>query len=379
MNLRVLAVAALLACGPKSVLEPPGGEETDTPQTGTSGTGTTGTGTGTGGTTSDTPLEIAILDSSWVTEVGQFASVRASVTSPEPEPISVVFRSDLDGVLGSATPDGADEVVLQSDVLSPGWHEIAVEATQGSYVETETSLIGVCEWPGLEDFATGASINGWTLFGNAAWDPGGWLEVTGNITSSDGAIFKVDRKVNAGDVAIEFEIATGGGINTGADGFAVSVIDAYDEAELASIVNLAGLGGCLGYGTDGGVCGTTAINAFHIEFDTWYNYELADPTTENHVAVALNGDPTPILWAAIPSLEDLVWRHVRVEIAGSNVTVLIDGSQVMQGALPGFTFDGGYIGVSGSTGAATNYHRFDNLQLYDICQVPDATTTSSTP
>ena len=75
--------------------------------------------------------------------------------------------------------------------------------------------------------------------------------------------------------------------------------------------------------------------------------------------------------AEIANLEDLVWRDVKVEIVASDVTTSIDGEIVMQSTIAGWTFDGGYIGVSGSTGGATNYHRFDNLKLSDTCVVPD--------
>ncbi len=340
-----------------------------TPATGTSTTSTT-TPTG----TASSALTATITDWPIIVETGDMVVVQGEVLSTDPGAITASWSSDLDGSLGPAPIGGSGDVGLATDALSLGWHKIALTADQGANHAEDVVDVGICAWPPLEDFSTGASINGWTLFGNAAWDPGGWLEITGNIQSSDGAIYKTDEKVNAGDVAIEFDIATGGGINGGADGFSVNVIDAYDEFELASIVNAASNGGCLGYGT-GGACGNLTINAFHIEFDTWDNPDLGDPTPGNHVAIALNGDPQPMLWASLPSLEDLVWRHVRVEIAGSDVTVSVDGSVVTQGTLPGFTFDGGYIGVSGSTGWATNYHRFDNLQLYDLCAVPTGTTT----
>ena len=68
---------------------------------------------------------------------------------------------------------------------------------------------------------------------------------------------------------------------------------------------------------------------------------------------------------------------MKVEIIQSDVTVYIDGGIAMQGTIAGWSFDGGYIGVSGSTGAATNYHRFDNLTLKDQCEVPERTGTTS--
>jgi hypothetical protein len=71
----------------------------------------------------------------------------------------------------------------------------------------------------------------------------------------------------------------------------------------------------------------------------------------------------------VPSLEDLKWRSIRVEIEASYVTVFMDGTSLMEGDISGFTFEGGYLGVSGSTGWASNYHRFDNLNL-EGCEVP---------
>lgn len=366
-----LLLSLAVACQPKPIISGVATDSGDPGTTSVTGTAPTGPTTPTNpGSTG--PLTARITDVTPTVELGQTATVTAEVASTAPGAIAVTWESDVAGPLASGAPDPGGNAVLATPSLDAGWHHITLTATQGPHTAIAETDIGVCQWPALEDFASGASLNGWTLFGNAAWDPGGWLEITGAIQSSDGAIFKTDEKVNPGNVAIEFDIATGGGINTGADGFAVSVIDAYDPTELAQVVNAAANGGCLGYGTDGG-CGTLPINAFHIEFDTWHNPELGDATSENHIAIALYGDPTPLLWVAVPTLEDLVWRHVRVEITGSDVTVLLDGAQVIQGSLPGFTFDGGYIGVSGSTGWATNYHRFDNLQLYDLCQVPSAT------
>jgi len=54
------------------------------------------------------------------------------------------------------------------------------------------------------------------------------------------------------------------------------------------------------------------VNAFHIEFDTYYSEyngdsELhTDPTPINHIGVMLNGDPgNHLLWAEIPGICDL--------------------------------------------------------------------------
>lgn len=261
------------------------------------------------------------------------------------------------------------------DTLPAGWHSITVDARD---VEGRTGtaawILGVCEWPPLEPFDTSVIGNGWIVFGDTHWDAQGWLEITGNAPSRAGAIYKVDRKVNPGDFRLEFDIATGGGINSGADGYSVNIIDVADEDELRRVVEGSANGGCLGYGTLTG-CGTYGpVSAFHIEFDTWYNSEpfIQDPPNqENHVAINQDGDPgRHDLWATVPTLEDLQWRHVVVEAIAQRIIVSLDGAPVIDGSIPNFSFDGGYIGVSGSTGWATNFHRFDNLQIFDRCLVP---------
>jgi hypothetical protein len=326
-------------------------------------------------------LMASIIEVPRLPEFETMLSFTGKASSNHDLPIDVRWFSDWDGDLFTETVPGPSDLQLETDTLSLGPHVLTLELTQGEEAHHTEWPIGVCRWPVLETFDYSASLAGWTLFGNAYWDPQGWLEITGNVSSSQGAIYKTDRTVNAGDVAIEFSIATGGGINTGADGFSVNVINAADVAELSTIVNTASNGGCLGAYSDGGSCGSTPINAFHIEFDTWYNSEYDPAHQDNHVAIAINGNPTPLLEVQVTSLEDLQWRDIRVEISGSTVTVFIDGGQVIIGDIPGWTFDGGYIGVSGSTGWATNWHRFDNLQLLDMCEVPAraSSTTATTP
>lgn len=294
------------------------------------------------------------------------------------EDLTFVVRSDRDGELPGPTiqPDGT--FVWVTDVLSPGNHELTfvASAPDGTVGQASTEL-GVCEWPPLEDFNGGPPSQDWRLYGHATWDNRGWIEVTGNQQSRKGAIYRVSRKISPGDFRIEFKIATGGGINTGADGFAVNIINAADVRELESIIDAAAVGGCLAYGVTNGYCGNMTISAFHIEFDTWYNAEaqIRDPTQDNHMELTTNGDPgAHYLFAAIPSLEDLQWRHVRVQSRGAQLQAWLDGVLVINGQIPGFSFDGGYVGVSGSTGWATNYHRFDDLQLYDQCIVPEDDT-----
>ena len=95
------------------------------------------------------------------------------------------------------------------------------------------------------------------------------------------------------------------------------------------------------------------------------------PTSADHIAITLDGDPgNHVLWQPVGELEDLVWRRIEVSTQGNQVTVTMDGATIISDTINGFAFEGGFIGVSGSTGAETNYHRFDNLQIFDRCVVP---------
>ena len=255
--------------------------------------------------------------------------------------------------------------------LGVGDHILTFRAVAPGDVQAEAVLnFPVCAWPAVQRFDTNPIGSGWTALGDATWDSQGWMEITGFAQNRGGSVWLTERRIDPGNVSLAFDIATGGLGNSGADGYAVSVIDVPDVDDLLAWVATTQNGGCLGYGSSG-ACGSTPVNAFHIEFDTWYNQEYADPTWENHVAITLDGDPgNPLLWAAIPSLEDLRWRRVVVSTAGPRVTVTIDGAKILEGDIPDFSFDGGWIGVSGSTGSAYNYHRFDNLELRDRCTIP---------
>ena len=123
------------------------------------------------------------------------------------------------------------------------------------------------------------------------------------------------------------------------------------------------------------------IDGFHVEFDTYYNsippHPHQDPTPEDHVAIHFNGsldtdlDPDPnnevSLWAAMPNLEDNFWHQIDVRVSGTNIQVDVDGQSVIDGTVPSYLFKGGMIGFSGSTGAVTNYHRFDDLVVRESC------------
>ena len=66
-------------------------------------------------------------------------------------------------------------------------------------------------------------------------------------------------------------------------------------------------------------------------------------------------------------LEDSQWHTIQIVVTGTNVTINLDGATIIEGDIPGLSFRGGYIGFSGSTGWATNWHRVDNLTVVQAC------------
>lgn len=328
------------------------------------------------GDTDVDPLGILLIEAPDFVPVGELLELMIQVTGAPGEEVAVSVTDETGRLLGDmiwvATYQGFQWGI---DTLSAGEHTLTLTATAlDGRTATLDLPLGICEWPAVETFDTNALSKDWVAFGDANWDPQGWLEITGNAQSRAGSIYKTSSKINAGDLHMEFDIATGGGINSGADGYAVNIVDVADPAALATWIATTQNGGCLGYGS-ASPCGGTAVNAFHIEFDTWHNSEYNDPTTQNHIAINLDGSPVSHpLWAPVPSLEDLTWRHVEVQTTGAQLRVRVDGQVIIDGTIPGFSFDGGYVGVSGSTGWATNFHRFDNLIVYDRCIVPAPTT-----
>ncbi|HOB72240.1 MAG TPA: hypothetical protein PKM18_10710, partial [bacterium] len=260
---------------------------------------------------------------------------------------------------------------------------LTLKAPDDTEFMSQEKVFGICTYPfgKIQDFNDPVLGEGWMLSGDAYRDSdgsNGWLELTGDDYNKRGVIYNNLMKVYPGDITIKLDIRTGQPSvpgDSGADGFAMTVFDSENAVALADYVAAVKTGGCLGYGVAGEYCGLggeTIVDAFHIEFDTWYNSEqgLDDPTTENHIAVNLNGDPGGHqLWKNI-FLEDSLWHSIEVTTSGSKVTVKMDGNTLIDNDIEGFSFRGGYIVFSGSTGAAKNLHSVDDLEIVQECRVP---------
>ena len=305
--------------------------------------------------------------------------MRGEITAPPFAPTELTgrFSSDLAGQLLVGAPNALGEFTHTATSLAPGWHELSLEGcTPLTECAVLTRTIGVCEVTKSTTFD--ADLSNWTLYGDASWDAGGFIELTGNIQDRAGQVFNTIERINPGDVAISFEIQTGPNTGTGADGFALSIIDATDATDLAAVLAGAAPGGGLAYGF-APPYGTFTRDALHVEIDTWQNIDNGttelhtDPTDENHIAVTLDGDPTNhIEWSPIPNIEDGQWHEVLLEVQAARVIVTLDGVVALDSEITGWSFRGGYIGFSGSTGYYTNNHRIQNLELLPECVVPEA-------
>ena len=244
--------------------------------------------------------------------------------------------------------------------------DAAIDDTTDTTVEDTTP---VCPEIPLLDFNADLSSSEWLIVGDAYREPAGWLELTGLAGGQQGAIFYLGSVLSRGDTEISLRVSTGqcilpgpcDSLADGADGFALSIFGVGGVVELANLLAEARPGEGLGYAVT-----PRAVDAFHIEFDTYHN--AIDPTLGNHVAITLNGDPTNhLLWTETPTLENNAWHDIVLRIAGAQVTVLMDGVTVIDADVPGLDFKGGYIGFTGSTGGSTNYHRIDDLQIVQAC------------
>ena len=292
-----------------------------------------------------------------------------------PTELSATFTSNVNGLLHEGAPDAGGAFAHTTSLLDPGWHQITLEACNpDARCASAQRTFGVCEWGQGTGFDP--DLAHWTLYADAQWDPAGFIELTGNAQNRRGQAFNTVDRINPGDVAIRFFIQTGPNSGNGADGFAMTVVDASDPTDLELILASSANGGGLAYGY-GGAYGTLVRDALHVEIDTWENIDNGDtelhtdPTAENHIAVTLDGDPgNHILWTPIPNIEDSQWHEVLLEVQGSQVTVTLDATVVLDGPISGWSFRGGYIGFSGSTGYYTNHHRIQDLELLPACVVP---------
>ena len=214
------------------------------------------------------------------------------------------------------------------------------------------------------------SSSDWQFLGDANHGDDGWVELTLNAQASQGAVFNPNVRIPDGSVSIRFTVQTGNGINHGADGLALTIIDIDDPSTLEALIASAPPGGGLGYGI-GGPNEFWEGNALTIEVDTWPNveeHEDYDPTTDSHIAIMRGADPSNhVIWSSVPDIEDFTPHDVQIDITPESMRILYDGEELARQRNPA-AFTGGYVFLSGSTGWATNHHRVSDLEILHDCR-----------
>ena len=251
---------------------------------------------------------------------------------------------------------------------------IGLRVDEQDCLEKKDLQFYVCSERLFDDFSVLADT--WTLARDATWNQQGWLEMTGIETNQVGAVYNDSESIQSGLASIEFTLMTGGGIGGGADGFAFTIVELDDPSTFSTLINAANRGGGLGYAVGGAHAEadyTLDGEALTVEIDTWFNdasrgARHSDPTPENHLAITRNGDPGDhIAWYEVPNIENLQPHTVRVDFVDESMRITYDGEVIIEQDIT-FTFKGGYMFFSGSTGAATNFHRFDEVQILHGCQ-----------
>ena len=61
-----------------------------------------------------------------------------------------------------------------------------------------------------------------------------------------------------------------------------------------------------------------------------------------------------------------------VIITGTNLKVMRDDALLFEGTVPDYTFKGGFLVLTATTGAASMYQRIDDLEFFNTCPYQEA-------
>jgi len=277
--------------------------------------------------------------------------------------LSVQWTSDVDGDLGTATPDsdGAFSLAWDGLLQTPGPHTLTATLTDACGTTVEDS-IQVCQESGYS--ADELDLVTWNFEGSAFWDEdAGVVELTDLDPFAVGTAFQTAVAVPGDQITIRFSFQTGGG--TGADGFSLTALD------VDRMTGFMGAPGCaLGYGEAHESCidEGEALPGWSIEVDTYYN-PFIDPSSSDHLSMTFDGDlDTVAAWSDLPEVEDTGWHELEVVVAAPQVQVWLDGELLIDEELVELTPFDAYIGFTAATGADFNEHSIDSLVVSgDAC------------
>ncbi len=239
-------------------------------------------------------------------------------------------------------------------------------SNQGTCPKATVQPLVVCTDLIVDDFEMYPT--GWDSVGDAVWNPEGWIDLTENEQGRQGAFF-LDKRIHAGDTSIHMTIQTGNGINGGADGLALTILDAPDVTPLPELLAQAKPGGGIGYDLSHDPSPWSG-RALTLEIDTFQNtgdYEHIDPTESDHIALIENSNPEDhIAWVDTPTIADFELHEVQVTLIDGTATIYVDGIELLHQSVD-LEHVGGYLVLSASTGWATNQHRVHDLEIHHGC------------
>ena len=292
--------------------------------------------------------------------------------------------------------------------LAPGHHVVTAyvfDIEQNfNLIATDSVEVFICDSGDLEGFDNPLDEEDWYIHvgdrnmpdvDREVWHPDGYLLLSEGI-SNHSAVIQTARQFTPGDLHLSFLMNMGrcavpeiscSGFGEVADGFAISIFNLETPEEVIEMIqDHTSPGGGLGYQlrpslTDGHP--PPEVEAFHLEFDVYYNHTSRghlhdDPTNGNHIQVLFNAnmdndlDPDPnnevTLWSEVPQLVDNQWHEMVVDVSGTDVRVSRDGIVLMEGSVPAYSFKGGWMVLTATTGAVGMYQRLDDLDIMESCQ-----------
>ena len=267
----------------------------------------------------------------------------------------VSWSSDVDGVLGTSPVIG-NEARFVWDPLQYSDGDHTLTATASSACGSASVERSVCQDRGYSEESLDLSV--WEISGNAFWDEANeWLTLTTGGQFQSGTAFQTQQTVEADNIDITF-LMYAGNRDGGADGMSLTVIDVDRMSTF-----VGGTGNGLGY---------AGLPGWTVEFDTYCNAGI-DETCDDHVSFHLDGDHTiPQFTTVVPNLENDQWQPVRVVMDGSQLTVTLDGVEILSETVEGLTSFTGYVGFTAATGSYTNSHLVDALTVTQyVCESVD--------
>ncbi len=329
----------------------------------------------------------------------------------------VSSRIDVDGQIElPVLPDQNGFFEVTVPVLDPGRHTATLTARLFPDIVETTSVEFNLDCTYLETFDEQLPTDTWTVYGEHAQVENTWLELTGNRTSTASAMVLTGFPISPNALDIEFDLSIGkcdlpGPCNIdryqSADGVAVSIWaiapETFEDIWYSRFQHF------LLKSTRLQEVGLTRPDSFHVEFDSFSNhchgcgtvsdYEGCqnghiDPSVNNHIQLHFNGhadprgEPDPVsnfychwgeptdqfdgYWTEFLELDNNEWHHVRIRINGTRVQVWMNqtaltDTPVIDAEIPGLSFKGGLLSLSGGTGSLGSNHRVDNLQINAAC------------